>query len=180
LRDVGCLIKVKIWRRRYYILFQLQRRWGRWMKQQMTTKERRGRFSVHIRVVEVFELNSVLDTYSVPLFSNSGSISTNNLSPLGPRRPLGNTFRCAGKSSACLANSEVGRGSVASVSGGCLSPTFLLTSGDLLSSPPPPSLPQLSLSSSSVSSLSSLLGPSAISYQSARTGIMVPPGKFRT
>jgi hypothetical protein len=35
----------------------LQRTWGRWTTQQTTMKERRGRFSVHVRVVVVFELN---------------------------------------------------------------------------------------------------------------------------
>ena len=54
------------------------------MTKQTTTKERRGRFSVDTRIVVDFELNKVLVNYSVPLFSNSSSISANNLSPLGP------------------------------------------------------------------------------------------------
>ena len=98
--------------------------------------ERRRLFSCLIENVFVLDINLHLVTlyppsYFVPLFSNSWFISTNNLSPLVPLCPCGNTLSWAHSSSAWIARMGVGTGSVASVSGGAWSPHFFFSTGDL-------------------------------------------------
>jgi len=66
-------------------------------KQILTMMERRRLFSCLIENVFVLDINLHLVTlyppsYFVPLFSNSWFISANNLSPLGPLCPCGNTL----------------------------------------------------------------------------------------
>ncbi len=98
--------------------------------------ERRHLFSCLIENIFVLDINLHLVTlyppsYFVPLFSNSWFISANNLTPLGPPCPCGNTLSWARSSSAWIARMGVGTGIVASVSGSAWSPHFFFATGDL-------------------------------------------------